>query len=89
MMSLFHWIPASYHWLVNEGLLRDVVAVVSAGLLTPILNRIAKQHLAVQKDIADKLDSSTAGGLADVVSAIQSQQPGSVGSGPGGDSSGN
>jgi hypothetical protein len=85
------WIPATWHWLVNEGLLRDVVAVVSAGVVSPILAVPAKRFRATQKDIADKLDTTTPGGLKDVVDMLHATQGGAmgtVGTGLGGDSGG-
>jgi hypothetical protein len=83
------WIVNTWHWLVNEGLLRDIVAVVSAGVVSPVIAVPVKRFQNTQKDIADKLDTSTPGGLKDVVDMLHATQGGTMGSvgvGPGGDS---
>lgn len=71
------------HWLVVNGLLRDmigfIVGIVGAWLLG--LARKLGRLLEDQHAIRDALDTSTPGGLSDVIDAYQKAQldPGAPG----------
>lgn len=74
-------------WLVNEGLYRDLVAVGAAAIVTPVIAlRPFKKIVKKQEVIADSLDTSTPGGLTDLLHAIEGGSMGNIGAGPGGDS---
>jgi hypothetical protein len=88
---MFHWIPATWHWVVNEGGLRDLVSVITFGIFTPVVAWFGKRLAKKIDVIRDQLDTSTPGGLTDVMNAVQAQagqagSMGAAGSGPGGDS---
>lgn len=61
-----------WNWLVANGLYRDIISVVVVGILAPLVAyRPWKKHRATQKQIADSLDTSTPGGLTDVLRAVE------------------
>jgi hypothetical protein len=62
----------AWQWLVDQGLYRDLlattVAMTGAHL---VLWRPLRRHRRVQEQIADRLDTSTPGGLGDLTAALQ------------------
>lgn len=60
-----------YHWLVAQGLYHYILAWTVATILTWLLaRRKYRLHRKTQAHIADALDTSTPGGLTDVLDAI-------------------
>jgi hypothetical protein len=59
-----HILLEIWYWLVANGLFKDLLAMFigSLGFLLPW-----RHHRAAQKDIEDKLDTKTPGGLRDVL----------------------
>lgn len=61
-------IGTAYRWLVAQGLYHDVVAAVIAAVIAKAigLHKRVKKMLTLLHLIADRLDTDTAGGLADI-----------------------
>jgi hypothetical protein len=60
------WV-ALWHWLEAQGFVRDVVGIPVALVSAHLAGWHPRRHLRVQEQIADRLDTSTPGGLGDVV----------------------
>lgn len=67
---------AAWNWLVENGLWRDVLAAVVALIVGNVfalrtIRKAFRRHAAGQERISDLLDTSTPGGLAEVVGVIR------------------
>lgn len=73
----WRWVPGTYEWLEANNLWKATLAFFVTLLLgigiTAAMRpwRAWKHHREMQEKIADRLDTSTPGGMADVVNAIQ------------------
>ena len=66
---------AAWHWLVANDLWHAVVAtLVSLPAAVVVAWAPWKRHRAAQSRISDLLDTSTPGGLTDVVEAVRDQE---------------
>jgi len=61
------------HWLTQNSIPGAVAKWAIIGLLGWIV-KLVKQHIHVQHEIRDQLDTSTPGGLRDVVEAVKEQK---------------
>lgn len=61
---------SAIHFLETNGILSAVLKWVVLGLLGWLV-KLVKTHVAQQKKIADRLNTETPGGLADVVDAVR------------------
>lgn len=65
-----HWL-AIYDWLVNQGLWKALVSWVVIAVMTALVGwRPWRKFRKTQREIADNLDTSTPGGLTDVMHAV-------------------
>lgn len=76
----------AYHWLVSNGLWTGTIFAFTGVLVTAALGKawslisgihpfkLWREHVRTQKAIAQALDTSTPGGLTDVVAAINNTQ---------------
>jgi hypothetical protein len=72
-----------YQWLVANGMWKDILAASIAVLVARLFAwKPFKRMRAAQDKIQDQLDTSTPGGLTDVLNAIVASQPGSQGGDP-------
>jgi len=62
------------HWLTVNSVPGAIAKWAIIGLLGWIV-KLVKQHIRVQGQIRDQLDTSTPGGLGDVVKAVKEQKP--------------
>lgn len=58
---------ALWHWLEAQGFVRDVVGTVVALAGAHFVGWRPHHHQKVQEKIADRLDTTTPGGLGDLV----------------------
>jgi hypothetical protein len=71
------WWIHTYQWLEENNLFKSTVAfwvtIILSAFLASVLRpwRAWKKHREAQEKIADRLDTSTPGGLADVVKALK------------------
>ena len=71
------WVVHSYQWLEANNLWKATVAFVVTLLLGVTLGAVMrpwrawKTHRETQEKIADRLDTSTPGGLSDLISALR------------------
>lgn len=65
------WFQA-WHWLVIHNLWQSVIgwAVITFGTAA-VAWRPWRKHRTVQRAIADRLDSSTPGGITDLIQAVK------------------
>lgn len=68
-----------WHWLVAQGLYRDLLASTIASTIGLTAARIVtwrplKRHTKLQEQIADRLDTSTPGGLGTVNEQLKNVQ---------------
>lgn len=61
-------VTAAWDWLIGQGLYRDLIATTVALAGARLITwRPLSRHQRTQEQIADRLDTSTPGGLNDVV----------------------
>jgi hypothetical protein len=69
------WIEKTWEWLVAEGIYRDIVSAVVVTIIAPLLAfKPLRKHFKTQKKIANELDTSTPGGITDLLHAVQNTQ---------------
>lgn len=76
---MFFLIPV-FHWLVAQGLYKDLIAATVAFLVGHFLawrpaKKIVKANAKQQERIADLLDTETPGGMHDVVEHLKKLPP--------------
>lgn len=62
---------ALWQWLQAQGLVRDIVATVVGVTGAHLAGWRPKRHQRTQEQIADRLDTSTPGGLGEIVKRKQ------------------